>query len=144
MNRRAHLAKPRVQTRSAAPTPTAPLDDVVLFTLIALFVLAFLCLYRWSRRVLITLESAMLEDAGDPNHLPELDETATRLACKSGLREVPCSDAVASRNAWSKLHWQDVSLRVGPDYRRNKLKRPTKAPLLPVVGVDIFKANQKA
>jgi len=122
------------------------IHNAVLLLLTASGQLAALLLGRWCRRVLAELDIELV-DADDTVNASaaRFAAIATRPTCKSGLREVPLSDAASNaRNSWSAVHWQSIVLRVGPDYNRNKHKRPSKAPLLPCVGVDVFKVDRKA
>ena len=68
---------------------------------------------------------------------------AARVTCISGLREVAREESGRARAAWSGVEWENIQLRVGPDYRKHRLKRPTTQPLLDCVGVDVFRVDQK-
>ena len=67
---------------------------------------------------------------------------ATPIAASSAM--LPGATQIAdARNAWAPLSWSDIRLRIGPNYKRNKKKGPTAAPLLPCVGVSVLQAEQK-
>ena len=70
-------------------------------------------------------------------------QSSVRLECKSGLREVSLEEAKSAKEAWCRVHWESISLRDGPDYRRNKIKRPTASPLLECIGLDVFQVEGK-
>ena len=94
------------------------------------------------RRVSSTLRKAAVSH---PRPAASASRAAPMPRCSgtSGLREVGLDETKSARRAWSEVHWQDIMLRDGPDYRRNKIKRPTASPLLECVGVDIFRVERK-
>ena len=63
---------------------------------------------------------------------------------RSGVSCVPTTEFETARHAWGPLQWETIRLRVGPNYRRNKQKAFTGAPILPCVGMDFFQAERKA
>ena len=67
-----------------------------------------------------------------------------QLAGKSGVRCVPATEFETAAHAWGPLQWETIRLRVGPNYRRNKQKAFTGAPMLPCVGMDFFQTERKA
>ncbi len=110
---------------------------------VAIGVLVLVPLRAWCRARLTSIDLALDDDNTVGATAPRLEVAAHSVPCPSGLPEVAPSEATTAQNAWSSVHWQDICLRVGPNYKQNKRKRPTKAPLLPLVGVDIFQAEQK-
>jgi hypothetical protein len=51
--------------------------------------------------------------------------------------------STALPNSWSVCDPSDFSLRVGPDYNRNKLKKPSVGSAMETVGVDFFKSDTR-
>ena len=46
-------------------------------------------------------------------------------------------------HSWGQASWSTQRLRDGPDYKRNRIKRPALPPLLPCVGFDAFRTRRK-
>ena len=44
-------------------------------------------------------------------------------------------------HSWGQASWNTQRLRDGPDYKRNRIKRPALPPLLPCVGLDAFRTR---
>ena len=65
------------------------------------------------------------------------------IGCTSGLRPTSLEHSATARHAWAPINWRTIKLRVGPDYKRLKRKRPTSRPLLPCSGVDILQGERK-
>ena len=61
----------------------------------------------------------------------------------AALRAVTAEAVAHAHHAWAPIAWESIKLRVGPDYKRKKKKAPTAAPLLPCVGVELLRAEQK-
>ena len=75
------------------------------------------------------------------------DDTATPkaplLQCCSGVPHRPQPSLMQETHAWGGNYWASINLRDGPDYKRNRIKRPARPPLLPCVGLDAFRTTRK-
>ena len=75
--------------------------------------------------------------------VPTATPTAPPLRCLSGVPQLPYASLLKGSHAWGYVFWNTMRLRDGPDYRRNKIKRPASPPLLPCVGFDAFRTSRK-
>ena len=61
------------------------------------------------------------------------DDTATPkaplLQCCSGVPHRPQPSLMQETHAWGGNYWASINLRDGPDYKRNRIKRPARPPL---------------
>ena len=119
------------------------LQTLVPPVLLILCTLLWLWARRTHRRLLQALEVADAASARSRQETAPVSSAAsTRVSCGT-LREVPFAASVDAKHAWSTVGWEDIRLRCGPNYKRNKRKKPTAEPLLPCVGVDVFCAPRK-
>ena len=61
----------------------------------------------------------------------------------SAVPKQPLGTLLHSSHSWGDVVWSTLQLRDGPNYKRNRIKRPALPPLLPVVGMEAFRSPRK-